>query len=475
MKDLIKEEMITEEKMKNDRDNTIPDNSAIDLSLRVDSEEEALELVKITKPGQYISVTNKNNLAQVFIYKRNLIDTGVTPDGIWDGKESDISWYDDKEQILHIRTAAQLRGLCDLVDAGFTFKGKEVQLDINIDLNYYEWKPIGKPYMVNEEMPDNLLYMKYSIQTDSSHTFQGVFNGKGHYIHNLAISKNAEDTTFSGFFLAIDQASVHNITFENVRLISEDDNTSFAAVAGIANNSIFTNVTVSGIVNCTKPSGICGIARDTAFYGCRNKANLNAKTSSKAGIVAGGLCQQITLSKDMTIQLQNKAPRLFMNCINEGSIVADGTNAKYLWIGNFFGGTYYEKGVQSFSFIMDRCNIECGTNIIVENADTVEGETVFFGYRDGFQNGAQNNVGITSKDDLMNGLIGRVDQYVGIEVKKLTSSSVVNNLVIPGSINTMISGVGDNTFHTLNVTKATLEESIYDLEPYFQFVRTAKK
>lgn len=468
-------ERIMEESMKSKREDILPDNSAIDLSLRVDSEEEALELVKVTKPGQYISVVNKNNLAQVFIYRRNLIDTGVIPDGIWDGKNSDTSWYNDTVRTLHIRTAAQLKGLCDLVDAGFTFKGKEIQLDNNIDLNYYEWKPIGKPYMVDDEMLDSLLYTKYSIQTDSSHTFQGIFNGKGHYIHNLAISENEEGAKFSGFFLAIDQASINNITFENVRLISDNDETSFATIAGIANNSIFTNVTVSGIINCVKPAGICGVARDTAFYGCRNKANLNARASSKVGIVAGGICQQLTLSKDMTIQLQDKAPRLFMNCINEGNIVADGTNAKYLWIGNFFGGTYYEKGVQSFSFIMDRCDIEYGTSTIVENADSIEGETVFFGYRDGFHNGAQNNVGITSKDDLMNGLIGRVDQYVGIEVKKLTSSSIVNSLVIPGSVNTMVSGVGDNTFHTLNVTKATLEESIYDLEPYFQFIRTSKK
>lgn len=474
MKNLIATEQEEMEKDMMKYTDEVINNASIGVSRKVDTEEEAIALVEKTKPGEYISVVNQNNLGEVFIYQRNEVCGEVKKEGVWDGTSIDTSWYIEGEKVLHIHTGAELKGFAQLVTEGITFEGVEIQLQANIDLDYHPWVPIGCPYGVKEIKEELQPYRKYTVEP-SPCSFRGIFNGNGHVIYNLSITDKEVETGCAGFFLSIQYAEVNNVTFADARLASNRSEVSLAIVAGVADNSIFTNILTSGRVICAKPSGICGLARDTAFYSCRNAANLFAMSTTIAGIVAGGICQQITLSKRMINSLEEKAPKLFMNCVNEGSIVASGKHAKYLWAGNFFGGTYYEVDVDSFSFIIDRCTVRYGTDIVVEHSDDVKGESVFFGYRNDYSGGRMNNVAETSKDDLMDGLIGRVDQYVGIEVKKLTRSTVVNNLVVPGSVNTLASGVGYNTFHTLNVSRATLEESVYDLEPFFRFVKVAKK
>lgn len=454
----------------------ITKNNDIDInpSLKISTEEEILNLVNNTKPGDYISIPNKNNLSEVFIYQRKNMTYNMSEDSKWDGSSYDIDWYDETKSKFIINTAPQLVGFRILVDNGTTFKGKEVLLGNDIDLDGHMWIPIGKPYHVETYNNENDIRAKYNLKLDYEHTFQGVFNGCGHRIIKLSLPNKSHHNGFFGFFTSISEAEINNVFFENVMLESDDDYRSYCGVVGIANNSIFTNVIVSGNIISAKPSGICGIAIDSAFYSCKNLASLYAKVRDDTGIVAGGICQQLTITKKMIEYLGNNAPRLFVNCVNEGCIVADGYNAKYLWIGYFFGSTYYEKDVTNFNFIIETCTVRKNAYIKVLNSNDIKGEKVFFGSSDDKTN-ITNNVGERSKDDLLDGIIGRVDKGVGIKVRKTTSSVIINNLVVPGTINTLISDPGKNTFYITSVSSIGLDENVYNFEPYFKYIKTTKK
>lgn len=57
---------------------------------------------------------------------------------VWDGKP-DKSWYTDDSQeddgVYHIKTAAELAGMAELVNGGYDFCDKTVMLDADIVLN----------------------------------------------------------------------------------------------------------------------------------------------------------------------------------------------------------------------------------------------------------------------------------------------------------------------------------------------------
>ena len=89
------------------------------------------------------------------------------------GDKADTSWYvHETESEYHIKTAEELAGLAQLVNAdpGKTnFAGKTIYLDNDIDLSGHEWISIGT--VLGGDCPD--------------YSFCGVFDGKGHVISNL--------------------------------------------------------------------------------------------------------------------------------------------------------------------------------------------------------------------------------------------------------------------------------------------------
>lgn len=64
----------------------------------------------------------------------------------WNGTSSDVSWYSDSETEFHIKRAAQLKGLSDLVKTGKSFEGKTVYLEDDLNMCYQDWQPIGGNY-----------------------------------------------------------------------------------------------------------------------------------------------------------------------------------------------------------------------------------------------------------------------------------------------------------------------------------------
>ena len=89
------------------------------------------------------------------------------------GDKADTSWYvHETESEYHIKTAEELAGLAQLVNAdpGKTnFAGKTIYLDNDIDLSGHEWISIGT--VLGGDCPE--------------YSFCGVFDGQGHVISNL--------------------------------------------------------------------------------------------------------------------------------------------------------------------------------------------------------------------------------------------------------------------------------------------------
>lgn len=85
----------------------------------------------------------------------------------WDGVSSDVSWYSENSTEFHIKYAAQLKGLSDLVKKGNSFEGKTVYLDDDLNMASREWQPIGG-----------------NVRGGGS-SFSGIFDGQSHEITNL--------------------------------------------------------------------------------------------------------------------------------------------------------------------------------------------------------------------------------------------------------------------------------------------------
>ena len=90
---------------------------------------------------------------------------------VWDGK-SDTSWYNDTDTEFTLTNPQQVAGLSELVDAGNTFEGKTVKLDVDVYLYKKDnngeaicFDPIG------------------SYRFDK--VFKGTFDGENHTISGL--------------------------------------------------------------------------------------------------------------------------------------------------------------------------------------------------------------------------------------------------------------------------------------------------
>ncbi|MBR2088034.1 MAG: hypothetical protein IJ906_13035, partial [Oscillospiraceae bacterium] len=116
---------------------------------------------------------------------------------IWDGSLS-YDWYykDQSARDMYISSAADLYGFASLVVNGWNFNGKTVHLTCDINLAGIEWTPIG----------------------NKDHMFHGSFNGEGHSIVGLSITKTND---FQGLFGVVQGGSIGNFAIKGS--VSGDD------------------------------------------------------------------------------------------------------------------------------------------------------------------------------------------------------------------------------------------------------------
>ena len=423
------------------------------------------------KIGNYVSIRNQNNLSEVLIYRRNHFLNDDPKVMRWDGETINYEWFDDpNKDIYTIANAEQLAGLRELVANGNDFSGKTIKLSANINLNNKEWTPIGGHYNVRDVNIAGDIF--YKVDLDEP-VFSGTFDGNGNAIYGLRMTTAGEESKFSGFFKALDHATIKNVIFENVTIESSNKDASIAAVCGYANATTFINVIVSGKIRGVSCASIACVAVDTSFYDCINRASLTSKADDvDASITVGGIVGQISLSSKMISKIHQKEPILFDRCIQNGFITIYSNHATQIWAGHLYGCLAHDPKREEHGIIIDRC--ETSSEIIVHDLDMSETKSVFFGKEDINAYPTNYATGIGQKVDLLNGLLGKTSTAINVNVNKITGSTVIDNIVLPGSLNVLRSESFTSSFVTVDTNPIGSEDGIANLEPYFVFVKTAK-
>ena len=203
------------------------------------------------------------------------------------GDKADTSWYvHETESEYHIKTAEELAGLAQLVNAdpGKTnFAGKTIYLDNDIDLSGHEWISIGT--VLGGDYPE--------------YSFCGVFDGQGHVISNLysheSDIKGADEThnlLRNALFGSVHNGEVKNLGVADAEIWIDPKDDS-AAGKGILvdwmGKSKITNCWTSGsIYSGTKTEknigGIVGVTmQGCTISGCYSTATLTGNFTNSEG------------------------------------------------------------------------------------------------------------------------------------------------------------------------------------------------
>lgn len=198
---------------------------------------------------------------------------------------ADTQWHNKNDDSFKISTAEELAGLAKLVNLGYTFRGKTVVLINDIDLENKEWTPIGK-----------------SLEK----SFQGTFEGGGHTISYLKVTRTNENV---GLFGYVADAEIRNLT------VTEADITGSQNVGGIAGNA----GAGTSFINCT----------------CSETTKLRTDDAQRIGGIAGVWNNTDTAS-----------PVTLQNCIFTGTLSSTSADTKFLnagLIGNYTEDSGYGK------------------------------------------------------------------------------------------------------------------------------------
>lgn len=215
------------------------------------------------------------------------IKSVATPD-VWDGITSDKSWYQDDKDTFEINSAAQLKGLADLVnDDLHRFENKIIYLTNDIDLNNYEWTPIGKMWQKSGES-------NYAL-------FSGDFDGNSHTISNMRISDqyiseiqaSGYVSVTIGFFGQISNGSIQNVKLRNANIdINVAYYSDYGLLAGTIADSDVYNCSVEGNIHVESAEWVGGLSGNLVVNPPgtsnikENYANINISGSAD---IAGGL------------------------------------------------------------------------------------------------------------------------------------------------------------------------------------------
>ncbi|WP_295729383.1 BACON domain-containing carbohydrate-binding protein [uncultured Muribaculum sp.] len=230
-----------------------------------------------------------------------------------------------------ISTAEQLIEFAAAVNSGASLEqwldeNEEIVLLADIDMAGRQWTPIG-----------NLRGSVFSNSTTTLGTdgnpFSGVFNGNGHTIRNLSMSTDAEQCF--GLFGVCSGATVTNLVIDASCTLQVTNEAMASAcaygfVAGLADRTTITNVTVEGMVleslmNKGKSktmgtiAGIVGYACSSTIGECRFAGSIKHVRSNMYDNSLGSGVAAIAGFSRGTASL----PTTIEKCTNAGDIYAE--------------------------------------------------------------------------------------------------------------------------------------------------------
>lgn len=219
----------------------------------------------------------------------------------WDGTNSSISLTISPDGKYHISSASDFSAFANMVNNGNDFKNQEVILDIHVNLNNYEWKPIGEAVRTGKSI------------TNDGKVFSGTFDGREHIIKGLKISNdNNNNNQVIGLFGAVNGGSIKNIEISQLNINTNASECVGGAVGLLYNNANAENLSVSGTINAKQAGGVIGrMIVSGSIKGCTNSANIITTGGGSGGIV--GKAYYSEADKKITIS----------DCKNTGNITSE--------------------------------------------------------------------------------------------------------------------------------------------------------
>lgn len=241
----------------------------------------------------------------------------------------DTEWYSEESEIFRLDTKEELAGLAFLVNEGNNFAGKKIYLDANIDLEYYEWIPVGT----------------------AEAQFTGSFDGDGYSVFGLKISATSD---YAGLFGYVN-GSVANLKVEHATVFAKNDTDNIGIVCGYSKNAL-TGITVSGYVDAVRSNYVGGIV---------GYANAQVEHSSSYAIVnghdsVGGIAGHLELSAGVLSKLDYSGSVTGVNCVGgiAGSLYgSDSVQADMITVNGEV------KGTQQVGGIVGLANAKLGSEI----------------------------------------------------------------------------------------------------------------
>lgn len=284
-------------------------------------------------PDTYQSVAN--SLKSKFIEKYNSSYNAFTEKFKTGDYENFAGGVGDSAYPYLLKTVVHLRNIEKNMSAHYKMLN-------SISLSGTDWVPLGG--------------------TTNSQQFKGSLNGNSYYITNLSKTSNAAEVSnryYYGFFGSIGSGAViDSLNFSNVNIKITGTNSSnsssrvfIGALAGANYGGTVKNCTVSGtcsydvcVAGATFTGGLCGIARNSTFVSCTNRANVTSGryTSGSGGIV--GYSRKSTYSE----------------CKNTATIKSICTK----WWGYSFAGGIIGADYESDRSTIANCNGGNNSNII---------------------------------------------------------------------------------------------------------------
>jgi len=224
----------------------------------------------------------------------------------WNGTSVNYSWYEDGENPYTITTAAQLKGLANIVNGDdgrnqYDFDGEVINLNANISLGNHLWEPIG-----------------------FGETFNGTFDGNGKNIINLKVNKPEDE--YIGFFGEIgSNGIVRNLNVSG----TVTGQYSVGGIVGCNYGGLVENCSFSGTV--TGEYFIGGIVGDNylgTVENCRNSGTISG-LEKIGGIVGSNITStvkncyntgNISGENDVGGIAGNNYESTVENCYNRGNV-----------------------------------------------------------------------------------------------------------------------------------------------------------
>lgn len=421
--------------------------------------DQAIEIQDQLQEGDYISLPNLNNLAEALIYQRNSFtaqDSRIMP---WDGHTKEFSWYwdDENADIFYISNANELASLGEILSGGVDFAGKTIRLLSNINLNHMTWIPLGRT-------------------ANNAGVFRGTFDGNGHAIYNLSMMHTEKPAdklvnTDIAFFDHVEDAHIKSLILESVDINNGGSRGGVAALAVSSKRTVFSDIDISGKIAGNVCASFVISAVDTSFYNCVNRCSIEALSFLENGvIICGGFVGKFELSEHVRKKSNGEPVMCFNRCAQRGTITAHvNTPLNMIGMGQLYGMFIDNKLPKNVAaIIIDRC--ETRINRVYNYNDKYVADQSYFAIINDDECGSTKFNPEGFKRDLLDGLIGRTPTSTDIRVIRPTTSMSVNNMVIPGSVNTLHSEQHTKNFTTIKTESLTEHDGIVNLRPYYDYV-----